>query len=120
MPSQNVYQHAEEKNICKIDDKEFGNCPKGFDTIFKYKRKKVQYLHKGFYKVYANFVGIEALCKKCNSLFFSKSQLYKYLEDNCIGTTQPSLSFIPSLLALPTLIIRSRAVIFAIGSGLAF
>lgn len=58
--------------------------------------------------------------KNTVAFFFSKSQLYKYLKDGYRVTTQPSFSLIASLLALPIFIVRSRAVISAMGLGLTF
>lgn len=81
--SQGIYQHTKEKRIYQVDKGEFDSHSEGFYTALEYEVKKIQYSHKRFDKVDINFVEIELSYKKCESLFFSKSQLYKHLRDGC-------------------------------------
>lgn len=86
--TQHVYHHIEKKEIYQVDKKKFGNYYKGFYIILKHKTKKGQYLDKRFDKIDINFTELESLYGKCKMLFFSKSQLYKYLKDGYIGSIQ--------------------------------
>lgn len=86
--SQRVYQHAEEKGVYQLNDKNFENCPEAFYTTFDPKGKEVDYSDEGFEEVIANFVGIETVCSKCSSFFPSKSLLHKHLKTGCAGAVQ--------------------------------
>ena len=83
--SQCVYQHAEEKGVYQLNNKNFENRPEGFYTIFDPEGEEVDYSDKGFEEVIANFVGIETVCSKCSSSFSSKLQLHKHLKAGCAG-----------------------------------
>ena len=67
----------------------------------------------------ANFVEIKFLYGKYKSPFSSKSQLHKYLKEGCTGLVQILLpiSLTPTL-SIP--IIKSKAIVRAMGSNLAF
>ena len=103
----------------QIDGTKFDDLPKGFYTMLKHKTKKVQYSNKGFDKMDINFVEIESLCRKCGSFFSFKLLLHKHLKKGCTGSIQPLL-LTSTTLTLPIPIIESKAVIPAMGSGLAF
>lgn len=76
-------------------------------------------MDEGFDKMNINFIGIETLYGKCESLFSPKSQLHKYLKNGCIGLVQLFLPDTPTL-ALPILIINLKSVVSVMGSGLIF
>lgn len=85
----------------------------------EYKTKEVQYSNKNFDKIDANFMEIKLLYRKYESLFFSKSQLYKHLKEDCISLLQPLLPVLP-MPALSIPIMESKAVMPAISLALAF
>lgn len=87
--------------------------------ILKHKAKEVYYLNKNFEDIDANFVKIESLYRKCRSLFSSKSQLHKHLKKDYIGLIQALLPIL-SAPVLPISIIKSKAIVPAIGSGFVF
>lgn len=117
--SQYIYQNAKEKEVYQIDKEEFGDHLKGFYTTLEHETKEGQYSDKGFDKVDTNFVGIESLCDKYRSSFFTKSQLHKHLRDDYTGLIR---SLLPAAFELALLIpiIKSKAVLPTMGSGLAF
>lgn len=78
-------------------------------------------MDKDFDKVNAKFVDIETSCEKCETQFFSKSQLYKHLKDNytvLVYSLLPNPSATTPNSAIP--IITSMFVVLAINLGLAF
>lgn len=75
------------------------------------------YSDEGFDEVFVNFVGIEAVCSKCHSLFPLKSKLHMHLTSDCVGEASPSASPQPSSF-IPVII--SKAVYASLGSGFRF
>lgn len=94
------------------------NQPKSFYTMFEDERKEFNYSNKGFDKVVVNFVEIETICTKCNTSFFSRSKLHKYLKTDCLGTVQVLLAP-PTLPSLPIPIVEYKSILQSLGSGLA-
>ena len=117
--SQRIYQHAEQKGVYQLNNKNFENRPEGFYTTFDSEGEEVDYSDKGFEEVIANFVGIETVCSKCSFSFPSKSQLHKHLKAGCAGAVQ-AMPLPPTQPASPIPIIESKTIIPLLGSGLAF
>ena len=74
----------DKKGVYQFNDEEADLHLKGFYTTLEQESKEVQYSDKGFDKVNANFVGVEASCGKCRASFFSKSRLHKHFKDGCV------------------------------------
>lgn len=113
------YQRANKKGIYQVDDKKFDDCLEEFYTMLEHEAKEVYYLDKGFDKVDANFVRIKSSYGKCGSFFSLKSQLHKHLKKSYTSLVQIPLptSSAPAWLIL---IIESKVIVPAIGSGPAF
>lgn len=113
------YQKVKRKKIYQIDNKDYDDHLEGFYTILKYKVKQIQYSNKSFDKLDTNFVRIESFYQEYENCFFSKSQLHKYLKDNCTSSIHSLrlVTWLPNLL-IP--IINSKAVVLAKELGLVF
>lgn len=85
--------------------------PEGFHTMFEPKEEELAYLDEGFDEVFDNFVGIEAVCSKCRSLFPSKSKLHTQIKSGCMGETLPSASSQPSL-SIPVIVLKAMHISF--------
>lgn len=81
--------------------------------------EEVDYSDKGFKEVIANFVEIKTSCSKCSSYFPFKSQLHKPLKAGCIEAMQ-AIPLSPTQPASPITIVKSKAIMPLLGSGLAF
>lgn len=116
-PSYRGYQKTDEKRVYQLDADPVENQLEGFYTTFDKNDKEVTYADKGFEEVAVNFIGIEALCNKCRTMFLSKSKLHHYLKSDCQEVTSAYLS---AELASAIPVIASKAVHQSFVSRLAF
>lgn len=119
-PPHRGYQRSDKNGVHQIDDESSEDCPDGFYAAHEPENKEVHYSDKGFDEVFANFVGIETVCTRCSNSFSSKSQLHKHLKAGCIDGKPSAPASASNHPVSPIPIVKSKAAVPSLGSGLAF